>query len=152
MNYFLKGLRDNTKKFWVVAGISGFAAVAIVDVFAAGLGGSIFELKIFKAFIVFLVLGVIALIIYKVVTEQKARQLDRKAAEEAAIFEPKREAEIRQILAENPGFLTLCYKCIYFNHDKLHCGRDMMDERVKQVSINDRKYCLYWAAAPDPQE
>lgn len=144
MNYFLKGLREGTKKFWFFAAWLGFGFVGVVDILAHGLGGSIFKLKVFYSFVIVTILGVISLIIYKAVSEQKNRQRARKETVKAAFFEPKAEEEIRRKIAKDAGFVTLCYECAHFNPEKLYCSRKMADERVKEISINDKKYCLYW--------
>jgi hypothetical protein len=144
MNYFFKGLREDNKKFWFFAAWFTAGVVALVDMFAAALGGSIFKLKAFYGFIILNITGIIALIIYKVVSERLKKELAKEVEAKAAIFEPKREEEIREILKTDPKFQTFCYTCIHFNHDKLYCARKMADERVKDVKINDRNYCLYW--------
>lgn len=150
MNYFLKTLRENTKKFWMFTAWFVAGCFALVDILATAFGGSIFGGKLFSGFIIVNIAGVIALIIYKAVSQSKKKVLAREVEKEAAFFEPKQEEEIRKKIAENPEFMTLCYKCIHYNQNKLHCSRDMEDERLKQVRINDRKYCLYWVEVPQP--
>jgi len=148
MNYFFKALREDNKNFWFYAAWFTFGVLALIDLFTTGLGGSIFKLKIFYGFIILNIIGVIALIIYKAVSKRLKKELAKEVEAEAAVFEPKREDEIRETLKTNPGFQTFCYKCIHFNHDKLYCARKMADERVKEVKIDDRKYCLYYEEPP----
>jgi len=148
MNYFFKALREDNKKFWFFAAWFTFGVLALVDVLSTALGGSVFKLKVFYGFIILNITGVIALIVYKAVSERLKKERAKEVEAEAAVFEPKREEEIREILEANPGFQTFCYKCIHFNHDKLHCARKMADERVKEVKIEDRKYCLYYEESP----
>jgi hypothetical protein len=148
MNYFFKALREDSKKFWLFTLWFSGGVVALVDVFATALGGSVFELKAFYGFIILNIIGIIVLVIYKAVSERLTKELAKEVEAKAAAFEPKREDEIREILKTNPGFQTFCYMCIHFNQDKLHCARKMADERVKEVKINDRKYCLYWVEPP----
>ncbi len=73
-------------------------------------------------------------------TLNKTKKIDK----EAPIFEKRREEEIREIAKTDPGFTTFCYECIYFNDEKKSCRRDRIFERVKEISIGHRKYCLYW--------
>lgn len=148
MNYFFKYIREDNKKFWLFAAWFAFGVIALVDVFAAALGGSIFKLKMFYGFIIVNLVGVVVLIIYKAAAEHMKKRHEKAVEAQAADFEPKREEEIRRILRENPGFNTLCYECIHYNQEKLHCSRDMRDERIKEVRIDDRKYCLYWQEIP----
>jgi hypothetical protein len=148
MHYFSKTLRENNKKLWIIAAWSVGAVLAIADVFSYALGGSVFNLKFFYGFIIGNIVAVVALIIYKAVSEHIRRQYAGEEESIAAVFEQRREEEIRKKIAEDPGFVTLCYKCIHFNHDKLHCSRNMADEKLKEVRINEKSYCLYWIEAP----
>ncbi len=125
------------------------AFVAFMDLIADSMGGSFFGGNFFKVFAIITVIGVIALIIYKAVTEQKTKKQKKVEVEKAAEFEPRREKEIKRILQKNPGFNTLCYECIHFNQKILHCGRDLEDLRIKEVSIGEKKYCLYWVKIPE---
>ena len=68
----------------------------------------------------------------------------KKVELEAPVFEKKRELEILEIIRNNPDFTTFCYECVDFNEEKKACRRDRIYERVKEISIGKRKYCLYW--------
>ena len=148
MNYFFKGIREDNKKFRLFAAWFTFGVLALVDVLSTALGGSVFKLKVFYGFIILNIIGVIALIVYKAVSYQLKKERAKEVEAKAAVFEPKREDEIREILKTEPGFQTFCYKCIHFNHDKLHCARKLADERVKEIKIDDRQYCLYYVESP----
>jgi len=79
----------------------------------------------------------------------------KKTEREAPVYEKEREQEIREIIRNNPDFTTFCYECIYFNEEKKACRRDRVYERVKEISIGQRKYCLYWEedrSSPDSIE
>lgn len=148
MNYFFKTLREDSHKFWLYMAWLCLGFIGVIDLIAHSMGGSIFNLKVFYAFIFVTVSGVIGLIVYKAADEQKKRRRTRKETVKAAFFEPKAEDETRRKIAKNPAFATLCYECVHFNHEKLHCLRKMAHERVKEISINDKKYCLYWSPPP----
>ncbi len=68
----------------------------------------------------------------------------KKMKIEAPIFEKKRENEIMEILKTNPDYTTFCYECIYFNEGKRSCSRDRIFERVKEIHVGKRQFCLYW--------
>jgi len=79
----------------------------------------------------------------------------KKVEREAPVFEKKREAEIREIIKNDPEFATFCYDCTYFNDELRSCRRDRLYERVKDISAGPRKYCLYWVkrtAVPPSEE
>lgn len=68
----------------------------------------------------------------------------KKVESEAPVYEKKRKEEILDIIKSDPEFTTFCYQCVYFNEDKKACRRDRIYERVKEISVGNRKYCLYW--------
>lgn len=68
----------------------------------------------------------------------------KKVESEAPVFEKKRKQEILDIIERDPDFTTFCYECVDFNEEKKACRRDRIYERVKEISVGKRKYCLYW--------
>lgn len=129
-------------------------AVAIIDAFSTAFGsGGILNGKWFLFAVILTFLAPVIYYIYDFSTRSRKQKKIEAVEEEAALMEPRREQEIREILKENPGFLTLCYQCIHFNPNLRHCARQLSDDityqRIKEVKINDRKYCLYWIASND---
>ena len=92
---------------------------------------------------IFIVIG-IPLIIKIIYKNFHTLNKMKKVELEAPVFEKKRKEEIFEIIRSDPEFTTFCYQCIYFNEDKKACGRDRIYERVKEISVGNRKYCLYW--------
>jgi len=156
MNYFLKGLISGNRKYWLGVAFIGVWTVALIDAFGTAFGSSgILNGRWFQVTLVLTILAPVACFVYsKIVTTKKQKTLNA-LEEESALFELEREQEIKDILEENQGFLTLCYECIHFNPDLRHCSRLLYDDvsyqRVKEVKINDRKYCLYWEASYNDQ-
>ncbi len=146
MNYFFKGLRDNSRFFWVIMIWGGAAALAGVDIISTIAGSSPFKLKAFFGFIIANVIGVVLLAVYKGVSEKQDRNRKKDQEDYAAAYEPGQIEKIKK-LAEDPNFDTLCYECVHFEPNLLHCTRNIKDETLKQVRINERKYCVYWVAA-----
>jgi hypothetical protein len=149
MNYLLKGLASGNKTYWVAVGIFSVWAVAIIDAFSyalkpPGLSNGL----VFKIVFLFTILGVVGYLAYKHITEKKKEEKIKTVEEEAPLFEAEREEEIRRILQENPQFTTHCYQCIHFNDHLRHCAKTLSEDiaykRVKEVRINNRKYCLYF--------
>lgn len=140
MNYFSNMMREHQGKFWLYVAWISLGFLGMLDFITSVFGGNVI-----KMFVIVTILGIIGLIVYKAASKQKNKQRTKVVEAKAAIFEPKAEGEIRRKIAKNPEFATLCYECVHFNHEKLHCFRKMADERVKEVRINDKKYCLYWS-------
>ncbi|NIM12454.1 MAG: hypothetical protein GTO45_10095 [Candidatus Aminicenantes bacterium] len=150
MNYFLKGLASGNKTYWAAAGIFSAWAVAIVDVFSyafkpPGLSNGL----VFKLVFILTILGVVGYFAYKYTADKKKEEKIKTVEAEAPVFEAEREEELRRILQENPEFATLCYQCIHFNDHLRHCAKTLSEDiaykRVKEVRINNRKYCLYFS-------
>jgi hypothetical protein len=155
MSYFLKGLASGNKTYWAAVGILSIWAVAIIDAFTyalkpPGLSNGI----VFKIVFLFTALGVVGYLVYKYTTDKKKEKEIKSVEAEAPVFEAEREEEIRRTLQENPGFNTLCYRCIHFNDHLRHCAKilseDIAYKRVKEVRINNRKYCLYFQENQSP--
>jgi hypothetical protein len=106
--------------------------------------------KWFQVTLILTILAPLAYYVYDFSTRSNKQKKLKAVEQAAALFEPRREQEIRKILEINPEFVTLCYECIHFNHHLRHCARQLSDDvsyqRVKEVRINNRQYCLYWEA------
>ena len=152
MTYFFKELRSGTLKFWIVMVFAAAWFVALIDMFGAAFGsGGVMGGKWFYAMLIITILAPVAYYAYDF-SNRSTRKKKLKAVEQkAALFEPKREKEIRRILEVNPEFVTLCYECIHFNPDLRVCARkfskDVSYQRVKEFKINNKSYCLYWVDA-----
>jgi hypothetical protein len=149
MNYLLKGLASGNKTYWAAVGILGAWAVAIIDVFSyalrpPGLSNGL----VFKLVFILTILGVVGYFASKYIADKKKEKTIKTVEAEAPVFEAQREKEIRRILEENPGFTTHCYQCVHFNDHLRHCAKTLSEDiaykRVKEVRINNRKYCLYF--------
>ncbi len=105
----------------------------------------------FYATLILTILVPVAYYVYDFTTRSKNKKKTKVVEQKAALFEPKREKEIRRTLEVNPEFVTLCYQCIYFNFELRVCTRKFSDDvsyqRVKEVKINNKSYCLYWVDA-----
>lgn len=156
MNYFLKGLLSGNRNYWLGVTFIGVWVVALIDAFGTAFGSSgILNGRWFQVTLILTILAPVSYFVYsKIITTKKQKTL-KALEEEAALFEPRREQEIKEILEENLEFLTLCYTCIHFNPNLRHCARLLSDDvsyqRVKEVKINGRKYCLYWEASYNDQ-
>jgi hypothetical protein len=152
MNYFFKGLRSGNLKYWAVVVFMAAWFVALIDIFASAFGSSgVMGGKWFYIMLILTILAPLAYYVYDFITRSKTRKKIKEDEQKAALFEPGREQEIRRILEVNPEFVTLCYECIHFNSDLLVCARqfsnDISYQRVKEIRINNRSYCLYWVSA-----
>jgi len=148
MNYFLKGLLGGNKNFFLVLGAAGVWVLALFDLISNIRPPGMFNGKLFLVTAVSTGVGTLYYLIRRYYKDLDLRKKTKAVEEHIADFEPKREAEIREILETNPGFTTLCYQCKHFNPDLQHCSRDLSGDitrqRIKEVYINGRKYCLYW--------
>jgi len=68
----------------------------------------------------------------------------KKVEMEAPVIERNREKEIIEIIRTEPDCATFCFECTYFDENLKACRRDRLYERVREISIGNRKYCLYW--------
>lgn len=148
MNYFLKGLLSGNKNFFWVLGAAAVWVLAIFDLIANIRPPGLFNGKLFLVTAVVTVVGGLFFLISRYRKDRDTLIKTKVVEEHIADFEPKREQEIREILEKNPGFTTLCYQCNHFNPDLQHCNRnlseDITQQRIKEIDINGRKYCLYW--------
>lgn len=152
MNYFFRELRSGTLKFWVVMAFMAAWFVALIDIVASAFGsGGVMGGKWFYFMLIITILVPVVYYTYDFTTRSKNKKKTKAVEQKAELFEPRREKEIRRILETNPEFVTLCYECIHFNPDLLVCARQFSDDvsyqRIKEVKINDKKYCLYWVDA-----
>jgi len=151
MSYFFKELRRGSLKFWGVVVFMAAWFVALIDIFASAFGSGVMGGKWFYTMLILTVLAPVVYYVYDFATRSKKQKNIKTVEQAAALFEPRREQEIRRILEVNPEFVTLCYECIHFNPDLRVCARQFSDDvtyhRVKEVRINNRQYCLYWEAA-----
>jgi len=152
MNYFVQGLIRGNKKYWAALAAIGIWVVAIIDAFSTGISPpGLFNGKWFAVTVFLTILAPIVYYIYDFITRSKKQKQMKLVEGEARAFEPRREEEIRKLVAENPEFVTLCYECIHFNPDLRACDRRLTDDitkqRVKEIRINNVVYCLYWKKA-----
>lgn len=152
MNYFFKELRSGTLKFWVVMVFAAAWFIALIDIIASAFGsGGVMGGKWFYATLILTILAPVAYYAYDFSTRSTKKKKLKAVEQKAALFEPQREKEIRRILEVNPEFVTLCYECIHFNPELRVCARkfskDVSYQRVKEVKINNKSYCLYWVDA-----
>jgi hypothetical protein len=157
MNYFIKGLISGNHKYWAAVGAMGLWIVAIIDFLSSNFRPpGLFDGKFFFAILILTIIAPVIYYIYDFSARSTKQKKIRTVEETAAILEPKREQEIRKRAAEDPEFATLCYQCIHFNSHLLHCARKLSDDvsyqRVKEITINNRKYCLYWETDPGLQQ
>jgi len=148
MGYFLKGLVAGTKKFWFYTAALAVWVLALIDLYASGRGSGLLNGKLFNITVVVTAVGFLYLLFYKYFKEKFTLKKIKAVEEHAALFEPKREEEIWKLYEENPEFATHCYECIHFNPEKKYCSRklsnDITQQRVKEVRIDNRHFCLYW--------
>jgi hypothetical protein len=152
MSYFFKGLRSGTLKYWFVLVFFAAWFIALIDIFASAFGsGGVMGGKLFYIILILTILVPVGYYVYGFSNRANKRKKRKVVEQKAELFEPKREQEIRRILEVNPEFVTLCYECIHFNPDLRVCARQFSDDvsyqRVKEVRINNKQYCLYWKAA-----
>jgi hypothetical protein len=148
MGYILKGLVAGTKKFWFSIAFLAVWLLALFDLIASIKGLGLFNGKLFNITVVVTAVGFLYFLLYKYFKEKSTLKKIKAVEEHAALFEPKREEEIWKLYEENPEFATHCFECIYFNPDKKHCSRKLSDDitqqRVKEIRIGNRQFCLYW--------
>lgn len=148
MSYFVKGLLSGNKKFFLFLGGAAVWVLAIFDFIANIRPPGLFNGKLFLVTAVATVVGGFYYLFRMYYKDLDHRRKTKMVEEHSAVFEPKREEEIREMIEQNPAFATLCYECIFFNPDLLHCNRDLSEDitrqRIKDIYINGRKYCLYW--------
>jgi hypothetical protein len=154
MNYFIKGLVSGNRKYWAVMAAIGAWIVAIVDFLSSNFRPpGLFNGRFFFFILILTLISPVIYYVYDYWTRSQKHIKIKTVEETAALLEPKREQEIREKVAEDPEFATLCYQCIHFNSHLLHCKRKLSDDvsyqRVKEITINNRKYCLYWVAGSE---
>ncbi len=124
--------------------ISGVWVVAILDAFTQGINdGKFFTTALIFTFLI-PVVYLIGLYIFQTVHGKRTKEINHSYQE----FERRRAVEIKELLRQQPGFNTHCYMCIHFNQDRRFCNRkfsrDASQQRVKDIVINEKKYCLYY--------
>ncbi|MEN8152744.1 MAG: hypothetical protein ABFR75_01865 [Acidobacteriota bacterium] len=140
MNYWIKYL-VNDKSFLVKLFIPGIIFANFIDIASNILNPpGYFNLWVTKITVLILVPSIIIYIKKNFKKLKKLKQMEKEAPE----FEKNREYEIRKILEGNADFSTFCYECKWFNSDLKGCRRDPVYERIKEISIKNKKYCLYW--------
>ena len=147
MDYFTRDLFTGNARFWVAMIFFGLWGGATID----------FITGVFKGlwFLIALILTALALALYFGIPALKGlrKKRENKIVELHAVpFEAEQEKEFRKILEQHPEFTTHCYECIYFNSRLLHCSRKLSGkasrQRVREVDIKGKKYCLYWTPPP----
>lgn len=151
MNYFLKGVLTGNKKFFAIAFYLAVCGVAFLDAFTNVAKGWWFLTTLVLSFT-----GLLIFLFQKYFKDLSKRKKTAMVEEEAAVFEPIREEEIRKLVKNNPEFVTLCYECKHFDHEARHCSRnmtlDITKQRLKEIRIDRTKYCLYWEENPADKE
>ena len=140
MSYWSKYFFSD-RKFWLKYLIIGIGFLLFLDVISYLLNPpgyfNLWPLKI----ALFLSVPISAGIIY---INFKTLSRINKTKREFSLFEKMREEEIRKIVESDAAFATFCYECVFFNPDTRACRRDRIYERVKEIRIGNRQYCLYW--------
>ena len=143
MGYFATEVLRGSKKFALIVLVIASWLVSFVDMFTGFAKGWWFITTA-----VLTAVGGFSILISKFSTDKKMKQRMNIAQQEALLFEPKREEEIRKILIDNPEFLTLCFECRQFDHNLRECTLKLEHEghfpKVKEIKINNKTYCLYW--------
>jgi hypothetical protein len=157
MNYFLKGLASGNKLYWAGVAFLGAWMVGLIDVISSAIKPpGLANGKWFKIMLVITLAAPVVYYIYDATRRKKKAKIEKNVSEEAAVFEPEREEEIRLILEKNPDFVTHCFQCIHFDSNLLHCAKQLSEDtayqHMKEIKINDKKYCLYWTENPDAVE
>jgi hypothetical protein len=152
MNYFFKGLRSGNLKYWLVLVFIAAWVVAAIDMFASTFGSpGVMGGRWFYIMLILTILAPVVYYVYDFSTRSNKQKKIKAVEQKAALFEPRREKEIRKILELSPDFVTLCYECIHYNPQLRVCARQFSDnvsyQRIKEVRINNRPYCLYWEGA-----
>lgn len=108
----------------------------------------LFSGKFYLATLMISIGGPVIFFIYQGIKNKKRKKDFIIVEKVASKFELQREREIRKILQNNPEFATHCYECIHFDSNLLYCSRKrserIYDHRLKEMTINNRKFCLYW--------
>jgi len=149
MHYFLKGLIQGNTRFFIFSAYLGCWFIGFIDILSTAIGShGIWGGKIFYITNICGVLAIIGYYFFDFSKRKKYSEKETNVERIAAIFEPRREKEIRRIIEDTPDFVTLCYNCIHFDPRFLHCARKFSDDvsyrRVKEITIDGKKYCLYW--------
>ncbi len=148
MNYALRDLLSGNKRTWSVLAFFALWVCGIFDLISGIRPPGIFHGYAFKLAALVTVVGGLGYLIFRVGKDKKTQEKTHQVEEEASVFEPRREAELREIAAKDPHFATHCYLCVHFNEHLQHCKRDLTKDislqRVKKIKINNREYCLYW--------
>ena len=143
MSYWTKFLFED-KNFWMKLLIPGTGFLLFIDIASYILNRpGYFHLWPLRIFVVTGIPIIIKIIYKNFQTLNKIKKVEL----EAPVYEKKRKEEILDIIRSDPDFTTFCFECIYFNEDKKACSRDRIYERVKEISVGKRKYCLYWEKA-----
>jgi hypothetical protein len=149
MSYFFRELFSANRGLWIAAAIAVAWFIAIFDLFTASQPGALFGGKWFKATVTLTVISPILYFLGRTIFAAGMRKELRKMEESTARYEARREREIRRILEKDPEFATHCYECIFIKDNTLSCSRPLArkaaDQRVKEIPIGEREYCLYWS-------
>jgi hypothetical protein len=102
--------------------------------------------------------GIIGLIIFAVHLRRKENRA-KLITEEQTVFEKRREREMRDIIAVNPDFKTLCYECQHFDQMRKSCVLEIVNRQATRIKLSDRhksevlnRYCLYWESFKEENE
>ena len=152
MNYFIRGLLQGNKRYWAAMAAMCIWLVAIVDAISTGIRApGLFNGKWFTVTAILTALAPVVYYIYDFATRSRRQKIMKGVEDVAKAFEPRREQEIRRMVAENPEFTTHCFECVHFNPNLRTCGRrlteDISKQRIKEIKINNITYCLYWKKA-----
>jgi hypothetical protein len=143
MHYFLRELNRGNRLYWAAVGFMAAWTVSIIDLFSNFCKGVWFGTTLAAT-----VITAVGYFVYEFAKERVIKKKQKDVEEFAAIYEPKREEEIREILKKNPDFVTHCYECIHFDSKLLHCSKtlskNISHSHVQEIRINGKKYCLYW--------
>lgn len=152
MNYFIKGLISGNWKYWAYIGVMVIWLVAVIDIFSTAVNPpGLFNGTWFNVTLIMTFVGPVLYYVFDLLVRTKRGKKIKTVEAKAAWFEPQREKAIRRMVERDPEFVTLCYQCIHFDSHLLACAKqfsnDVAYQRVKEITINNRKYCLYWEDA-----
>ncbi len=146
MNYFFRGVFQGTRSYWLYTLFLGAWAVAILDQHSSLFSGYWYNLTLYLT-----ILAPIAVLVVSFIRQEKKRKLEAALEKQALSFEQIREKEIRYAVASQPDLVTHCFECGEFDPELRDCGRklsaDPRRQRVREIRIEGRTYCLYWKKA-----
>jgi len=128
--------------YWILICLGGGLVLAVADAMANIFHGW------FANFFVIAVIVSFSYYLYGRYQRTRKRETLRKIL---PVFEERRTEEFRRMVEADPGFQTLCYQCVHFDHERRGCTLHLHSRKMEiKLHPADRyKYCLYWNVTPD---